>query len=314
VIVGVAVVAALVQLAVALTTAPANWDSMTYHLSRAAYWLQDGVWGPYEGASIRQLASAPNAELALAWTMALGESDAYVGLVQWVALGGAAGAVWMVARELGFQRPAATLAAATFAVLPSLIAQSATTQNDLVVAACLMVGIAFGLAGLRRWHGPMLALAGVAFGLGVGTKGTMLFALPGDRVRYLRRAHPDPRAGPVWDLTRAQEMSGNRPGHSGYIQAIEDTFPAGSRLAFMGGEDSWDYPLFGARRPAPGASVTSPDSRPGRRPRRRRASAAGGSACSPGAISTGSWWPTPRARPCSRPPSSPAASRPPATS
>ena len=38
-----------------------NWDSMAYHLSRAAYWLQEGSLAHYSGASVRQIANPPNA-------------------------------------------------------------------------------------------------------------------------------------------------------------------------------------------------------------------------------------------------------------
>src|SRR5438046_547892 len=81
-----AAAAAALQLVVGVTTAPSNWDSMTYHLSRAAYWLQQGSIAHYDGASIRQLASPPNAEILFAWTMSLAGDDSFVTVIQWLAL------------------------------------------------------------------------------------------------------------------------------------------------------------------------------------------------------------------------------------
>src|SRR4051812_35193150 len=69
-----------------LVVVPNNWDSMTYHLSRAAYWLQERSATQYPGASVRQTGSAPNAEMIQAWTMSLTGTDWIVELVQWTAL------------------------------------------------------------------------------------------------------------------------------------------------------------------------------------------------------------------------------------
>jgi hypothetical protein len=176
--VGVAVPAVLLQLAVGVGTAPDHWDSMTYHLSRAAYWLQHGSLESFSGESVRQLASAPNAEIALAWTMAMRGTDGLATLVQWCALLGSAGAVWMIVRELGLARSAAAFAAAIWVMVPEAIVQATTTQNDLTVCWLVLAAIAFALRGLRRGGVTELALAGLAFGLALGTKGSVVYALP----------------------------------------------------------------------------------------------------------------------------------------
>ena len=177
-VVGLAAVALLLQLVVGITTAPSNWDSMTYHLSRAAYWLQQGAVGRYDGGTLRQLASPFNAEIAVAWSMAMAGRDTFVSLIQWVALLAGAVAVWMIALQLHARRVGAALAAAVWCLLPTSIIQSTTTQNDVVVSACLLAGIAFGLRALRQGRMSDALLAGLAFGAGLGTKGSFLFVVP----------------------------------------------------------------------------------------------------------------------------------------
>ena len=171
--------AVLLQLAVGLGAAPSNYDSLTYHLSRAAYWLQEGGVGYFDGGSVRQLASAPNAEIAMAWTMAVSGKETFVELVQWSALVASALAVYLVALEVGARREHAAFAAAVWCVLPNPLIEATTTQNDLVVSACLAATVAFGLRGLRRRSSAELAMAGVAWGLAMGSKGSAAFALPG---------------------------------------------------------------------------------------------------------------------------------------
>ncbi len=50
-----------VQLVVALLVVPNKWDSMTYHLARAGYWLQEQSAGYFAGGHVRQLANPPTA-------------------------------------------------------------------------------------------------------------------------------------------------------------------------------------------------------------------------------------------------------------
>ena len=134
ILVGLAVVTLLVQAYVGARVAPSNWDSMTYHLSRAAYWLQYQSIGQFPGASIRQAASAPNGEVLQALTMMMSGTDRWVQSVQWLALVGVALAVFSGARLLHFGREESVFAACLFVVLPEPLMQSATTQNDLVEA------------------------------------------------------------------------------------------------------------------------------------------------------------------------------------
>jgi Dolichyl-phosphate-mannose-protein mannosyltransferase len=197
VVVAVAAVAVLLQLVVGLTTAPSNWDSMTYHLSRAAYWLQQGAVGRYDGGTVRQLASPPNAEIAVAWTMAMAGRDTFVSLVQWTALLAGAVGVWMIALQLQARRVGAALAAVVWLVLPTSIIQSTTTQNDVVVSACLLGGIAFGLRALRQGRMSDALLAALAFGTGLGTKGSFLFALPSLAVVLVAAVRQERPAGKV---------------------------------------------------------------------------------------------------------------------
>jgi hypothetical protein len=178
VLVGAAALAMLVQLVMAIAVAPSNWDSMTYHLSRAAYWLQDRSAEHFPGGSVRQLDSPPNGEILQAWTMAMSGGDRLVAVVQWLSLLGVACCIYTGARLLRFGRGPALFAAALFAVLPQPILQASSTQNDLITALFVVATGVFGARGLRDRHAGDLAIAALAAGLAVGTKGTALALAP----------------------------------------------------------------------------------------------------------------------------------------
>ena len=178
VLVAFAIVAMIIQFYVDMRVAPSNWDSMTYHLSRAAYWLQQHAALHYPGGTVRQLGSGPNAEILLAWTMLINGTDRWVELVQWISLVGLALAIFSGARLLRFSAGASAFAAALFVLLPQPIMQAASTQNDVVTSFFLGATALFIARGLRDRHLGDLTVAGAAVGLAIGTKGTALIALP----------------------------------------------------------------------------------------------------------------------------------------
>jgi Dolichyl-phosphate-mannose-protein mannosyltransferase len=176
IIVGLAVVTLLVQAYVGARVAPSNWDSMTYHLSRAAYWLQYQSIGQFPGASIRQAASAPDGELLQGLTMMMSGTDMWVQSVQWLALVGVALAVVSGARLLHFGRAESVFAACLFVVLPQPLMQSTTTQNDLIEAFFIASAAFFAVRALRDQTRGDMTVAALGFALAVGTKGTAFIA------------------------------------------------------------------------------------------------------------------------------------------
>ena len=176
IIVGVAAVALLVQAYVGANVAPNNWDAMTYHLSRAAYWLQYHSFGQFPGASIRQAASAPDGEVLQALTMMVTGTDRWVQSVQLLALVGAALTVFSGARLLHFGRDESIFAGCLFVILPQPLMQSTSAQNDLIEAFFVVATAFFAVRGIRDRSRGDLVVAALALGLAVGTKGTALVA------------------------------------------------------------------------------------------------------------------------------------------
>src|SRR5581483_4265139 len=83
-------------------------------------------------------------------------------------------AVYGASRRLGFDRRAAARGAAVLATFSAVALQSTTAQNDLVAASFPAAAVCFLLAGAEVEE----VLAGVALGLGVGTKLTTVLVWP----------------------------------------------------------------------------------------------------------------------------------------
>lgn len=154
---------------------PSNWDALTYHLARAAAWRQqEAVAWIAHAPTARMNEFPPNAEIGVLWTFLAGGSERFAAVPQLLAMVAIVLAVFVIAVRAGWTRAQAAFGALLTGTLPQVALQSTTAQNDLVVASLVAATAALLLGRQRRDH----ALAGVAFGLALGTKLTAVFAAP----------------------------------------------------------------------------------------------------------------------------------------
>jgi hypothetical protein len=158
---------------------PNNMDSMAYHLTRVAFWIQHHSLAPWPTPYLTQSAFPLNAEIGSLWSMLYLHRDALAGFTQWFASLAAAVSIFGMARGFGSSRRQAAFAAFLFLTLPMIVLQSTTTQNDLTAAALVAAMVFLLLLGLRTRHSGTLILSGSAMGLALGTKLTVVMALPG---------------------------------------------------------------------------------------------------------------------------------------
>jgi hypothetical protein len=172
----VAVVASsLYELLLVLGAPPNNWDSLTYHLTRAADWAQHGgVHWIGNAPTDRINEFQPVAEQQVLLLFVTSGRAALFALPQWLAGLAAVIGVFGVAARLGFAPRAAAFAALLFATFPLVVLESSTAQNDLIAAALPIAAAALVLGGSRA----ELTLAGVALGLALGVKLTTAYAVP----------------------------------------------------------------------------------------------------------------------------------------
>jgi len=135
----------LVTLFIALTTAPNNWDSQTYHLPRIEHWVQNGSLEVYPTSIMQQNETGPLAETLLLQTRVLSGSDFFYPLVQWVSMLCSIAAVFRITRQLGGSDTQCWIAAVFLATLPIGVLESTSTQTDYVVAALLTCFVTLGL-------------------------------------------------------------------------------------------------------------------------------------------------------------------------
>ncbi|MGG7666722.1 ArnT family glycosyltransferase [Dyadobacter sp. BHUBP1] len=166
---------ASITLVVALAAIPNNQDSLSYHLSRLGYWIQQGNVAHYASHIERSISFSPFSEYVHLHTFLLSGSERYFQLLQWCCLAGVLALVSMIIRLFSNSRAALRIGMCFAATLPIVVLESMTTQNDLVVAFFILATAFFIFDYIQNNHLTSLYLIPVCCAVGMMTKGTFLF-------------------------------------------------------------------------------------------------------------------------------------------
>ena len=147
-----------------------QWDSATYRFSRAFFYLahgnllDTGNWDPR--LSIYPL----NGALLYVFPAIYRFSPKWMSLVTYMAWIFTGLSVYVAARSLRTSRTGSVVAAWLCCMSPSILAQATSTNDELLAAVPILLGLVFArefwLTSLRRYA----MLAGIGIGLGLGTK------------------------------------------------------------------------------------------------------------------------------------------------
>ncbi len=164
-----------------ITIPPNNYDSMTYHLTRAAFWKQNNSIDHYYSRNFRQLEMPINSEIGFLWIMLFTNSDNILFLIQWSSLIIVLLVLYELLRMFDFKRSVSLLSAFVFISLNMVIFQSSSTQNDLI-SACFIILVVYFLMKVFKDNNiniRYIIIAGLAAGLAIGTKGYIYLFIPG---------------------------------------------------------------------------------------------------------------------------------------
>lgn len=163
---------------------PFVWDSLTYHLTNVAHWVQTGRIELFETSMIRIYTPA-NYEVLAAWFAVFLHHDAFIEAAGLPAYLMAVLSVYAVARGLGASRRASWMGALAYGSTPALLIATTGTKNDPHMAGYYLALLAFAVEWAVRREGAdrnlpgQLATAGVFLLLAVGTKAYIAHILPG---------------------------------------------------------------------------------------------------------------------------------------
>ena len=123
----------------AIWSPPNNPDSLSYHLSRQIYWLQQGSLDHFYTPNDRQIMMPPLSEIIGLHFMILAQGDFWASLPQWFSYVLAIVAASLIARELGASLRGQMFSAFLVATIPIAFLQASNSKNDLMLGMLLLI-------------------------------------------------------------------------------------------------------------------------------------------------------------------------------
>lgn len=217
------VLALAANVSIAAAYAPSNYDSLTYHLPRTAYYLGQGSLAHFATADFRQVYYPYNFNLLQLLGFAYhapAPTLTFFNVAAWLLTGLS---VYRTAQLAGYSANASFAAAWFLLTSLEVLAQATSTTLDLPCGAALAAAVSFAL----RWritqqHRDAL-FAGVALSMSLGTKLIAIFFIPAFGVLLLVIA---------WHFWRrgARDVFFRRVGH--WIAPAALSIPLGASFLF----------------------------------------------------------------------------------
>ncbi len=160
----------------ALMMPPVSWDSLTYHMTLAGLWVQNGGYARLLAPDAWDCYSHfPNhGEVFFGWLMVPFRSDLLVNLGNFPFFILGVLTVYGLARELGIDKDTSLLSSACVCLSPPLFAYITTQYVDIQSFSEGLCGVFFLVRYARSGQPRDSIMAFAAFGLAAGTKVTML--------------------------------------------------------------------------------------------------------------------------------------------
>ncbi|MDD5658871.1 MAG: glycosyltransferase family 39 protein [Actinomycetota bacterium] len=166
---------------IGVITRPGNYDSLTYHLARVGFWIQNGTINNYTTWAEIQNLNPVNAEIGLLWIILFTGSDNIAFISQWIALIVILIALYKLLRLINLSKIVSLISALLFISFDIVILEATSTQNDLILAVFAVLSVIFMLKSLQndKLDYRYLAVTGLTLGFMISLKGSSYIFIPG---------------------------------------------------------------------------------------------------------------------------------------
>lgn len=164
---------------------PFVWDSLSYHLTNVADWVQTGRIATFD-TPVQRIFNPANYELLATWFAVFLHHDLVIEAAGLPPYALAVAAVYAAARGLGSSSAGALMAGLAYGSTPAVVIAATGTKNDIFMAAYYLALLALVIDAKRHaanrvspFGPPRLVLVGLLLLVAFGTKTYILHLLPG---------------------------------------------------------------------------------------------------------------------------------------
>ena len=169
----------ILNLIIIIFAAPHNYDGMSHHLARMAYYLQHGNMDYYSANYWPQVAKMKSTTLLFIYCYLMSHmNENLTQLVQFVSYWVAICSVYGIARKTGSNRTHSLFASLVSSLLIVWLLESNTNQNDMITAAFAGTAIYFLFSFKETRKSRDLTFAAFGIGLSLSISAKTLLSLP----------------------------------------------------------------------------------------------------------------------------------------
>lgn len=169
----------LYNLVISILLPLSNHDALSYHVPRFLHWLANGNLDHYVTTDFRQNELPQINAIMMMWVYLVSGFDTAIKSVQWISAFIVGLSIYSLCR-IGFGSIKISIwTALVFLCFPMVVLQSGTAQSDLIVTAFTTISVLYLYMFFKFTKGKYLWISAMAFALGIGTKLTVAFLVPG---------------------------------------------------------------------------------------------------------------------------------------
>ncbi len=176
-LIGSVIILGLMNLFLVFNLAPGNHDSMTSHLARIAYYLQQGSYEFFEANYWGQVVHPRNSTSLFLYSYLMSGNENLTQIVQYLSYWIIIISIFGISRKAGMSKNQSLFSALISGLLISILMQATTTQNDLLLTA-LIGSIVYYFFGFKHdGKKQHLILASIAISISLGVKASIVLAM-----------------------------------------------------------------------------------------------------------------------------------------
>ena len=175
---GFGILSAIIALFYTIILPTSSNDSLSYHIARIGFWVQNQTMAHYETSCVRQLIYSVNSEILILWSMVFFKRDYLAQVPQYLAYIGSLFLIFSYLKLLKISAQRIVWTLILFASLPAVIIESSSTQNNLFAGFLLLCSFYLFVFGLKEKDNKAIMFSALAFSIDLGVKYSIFFFIP----------------------------------------------------------------------------------------------------------------------------------------
>ncbi len=156
-----------------------NYDALTYHLNRVAFWLSQGNLNHFTITDDRNLVMPINSEILYFWVLTFLKKDIGLNFFSFIGYIACIYSVYNILKYFKFSEAQKLWTIIIISSFASVIVEISSIETDVLVAGIILSAITIYLFALKEKSKSLIFFSALTYALAMGTKSPAIIAFPG---------------------------------------------------------------------------------------------------------------------------------------